>query len=159
RGAWQMLNELLQQFGIHTGGVVAGALLGALGAWLIARWKRYKQRQSVLKGDARDTVVINQHLVETREGPDGTKVPSVLRIRSLGQAELPQVVPNGHLAAEMLHRAFQVTPSNTLISMADAEGTFLLETLTNFVCDRIANEPFEHDLYVMAPCCEPAGMA
>jgi hypothetical protein len=43
--------------------------------------------------------------------------------------------------------------------MEDAEGTFLLETLTNFVCDRVANEPFEHDLYVMAPCCEPAGMA
>src|SRR5262249_2534588 len=108
---------------------------------------------------ARDTVVINQHLVETREGPDGTKVPSVLRIRSLGQAELPQVVPNGHLAAEMLRRAFDVTPSNTLISMEDAEGTYLLETLTNFVCDRVSNEPFEHNLYVMAPCCEPAGLA
>jgi len=27
------------------------------------------------------------------------------------------------------------------------------------VCDRVANAPFEHDLYVMAPCCEPAGLA
>ena len=35
----------------------------------------------------------------------------------------------------------------------------MLETLTNFVCDRVANAPFEHDLYVMAPCCEPMGMA
>jgi hypothetical protein len=154
-----MLAELLQQFGIHIGGVAVGAILGALVAWMIARWKRYKQRQSVLTGDARDTVVINQHLVDTKDGPEGAKLPAVLRIRSLGQAELPQVVPNGHLAAEMLRRAFQVTPSNTLISMEDAEGTFLLETLTNFVCDRVANEPFDHDLYVMAPCCEPAGMA
>jgi len=27
------------------------------------------------------------------------------------------------------------------------------------VCDRVANAPFEHDLFVMAPCCEPAGLA
>jgi hypothetical protein len=42
--------------------------------------------------------------------------------------------------------------------MEGAEGSYLLETLTNFVCDRVANAPFEHDLYVMAPCCEPAGL-
>jgi hypothetical protein len=52
-----------------------------------------------------------------------------------------------------------VTTLDTLISMHDAEGSYLLETLTNFVCDRVANAPFEHDLYVMAPCCEPAGLA
>src|SRR5438270_33112 len=40
-----------------------------------------------------------------------------------------------------------------------AEASYLLETLTNFVCDRVGNAPFEHDLYVMAPCCEPAGLA
>ena len=45
------------------------------------------------------------------------------------------------------------------ISMEGAEGSYLLETLTNFVCDRVANGPFGHDLYVMAPCCEPAGLA
>jgi hypothetical protein len=43
--------------------------------------------------------------------------------------------------------------------MEGAAGSYLLETLTNFVCDRVANAPFEHDLYVMAPCCEPAGLA
>src|SRR5208282_6595533 len=68
-------------------------------------------------------------------------------------------VPNGHLATELLRRAFRVTPLDTLISMAGAEGSYLLETLTNFVCDRVANAPFQHDLYVMAPCCEPAGLA
>jgi hypothetical protein len=43
--------------------------------------------------------------------------------------------------------------------MDGPEGSFLLETLTNFVCDRVANGPFEHDLYVLAPCCEPAALA
>jgi hypothetical protein len=80
-------------------------------------------------------------------------------MRTLGQSELDRVVPNGHLAAVLLHRAFQVTSRDTLISMEGAEGSYLLETLTNFVCDRVANGPFEHDLYVMAPCCEPAELA
>jgi hypothetical protein len=31
--------------------------------------------------------------------------------------------------------------------MNDAEGSYLLEALTSFVCDRVANGPFEHDLY------------
>jgi len=31
--------------------------------------------------------------------------------------------------------------------------------LTGFVCDRVANAPFDHDLYVMAPCCEPKELA
>jgi hypothetical protein len=31
--------------------------------------------------------------------------------------------------------------------------------MTYFVCDRVANSPFDHDLYVMAPCCEPVGLA
>jgi hypothetical protein len=136
-----------------------GLVLGALIAWLLGRWKRYQERQSILEGDARDTIVINHHLVETVDGPGGTKAPPLLRIRSLGQAELDRVVPNGHLAAVLLRRAFQVTPHDTLISMEGAEGSYLLETLTNFVCDRVANAPFEHDLYVMAPCCEPAGLA
>jgi hypothetical protein len=69
------------------------------------------------------------------------------------------VAPNGHLAAVLLKRAFEVTPRDTLISMEGAEGSYLLETLTNFVCDRVANGPFAHDLYVMAPCCEPAELA
>jgi hypothetical protein len=80
-------------------------------------------------------------------------------MRSLGQAQIDKVVPNGYLASEFLQRALQTTPLHTLISMEDAEGSYLLETLTNFVCDRVANVPFKHDLYVMAPCCEPSGMA
>jgi hypothetical protein len=70
-----------------------------------------------------------------------------------------RVIPNGHLAQVLLQRAFKVTPSRTLISMEGSKGSFLLETLTGFVSDRVANGAFEHDLYVMAPCCEPKELA
>jgi hypothetical protein len=142
-------------------GVILGLLTGGLITWLIGRWRRYRQRRSILRGDARDTIVIHHHIVEPVPPRDGAESPGpgVLRIRAVGQAELDRVVPNGHLAAVLLRRAFAVTSKDTLISMEGAEGSFLLETLTNFVCDRVANGPFEHDLYVMAPCCEPADLA
>jgi len=143
--------------------VLFGLVLGSVLGWLYARWKRLQQRRNILSGDARDTVVIHHHLVETidRTGSEGNaqKVPAVLRIRTVGQAELYRVVPNGHLADELAARAKKVSDRDTLISMEGAEGSYLLETLTNFVCDRINNGPFEHDLFVMAPCCEPAGLA
>jgi hypothetical protein len=135
-----------------------GMLCGGILTWLGTRLRRRKERLSILRGDARDTIVIQLHIVTATEA-GGKKVPSTLRIRPLGQSELSRVVPNGHLAAELSRRAFRVTPKDTLISMDGAEGSFLLETLTNFVCDRVANGAFEHDLYAMAPCCEPAGMA
>jgi hypothetical protein len=140
---------------------VIGALGGGILTWLGTRWRRRKERLSILRGDARDTIVVQQHIVTAAEAPNsgGKKVPSTLRVRPLGQSELSRVVPNGHLAGELSRRAFRVTAKDTLISMDGAEGSFLLETLTNFVCDRVANAPFEHDLYAMAPCCEPAGMA
>jgi hypothetical protein len=140
-------------------GVILGLVFGAVCTWAYGRWRRYRERQSILAGDARETVVIHHHILETKADASGAKTPAVLRIRSLGQAELHRVVPNGHLASELHRRAFKVTQHDTLISMDGAEGSYLLETLTNFVCDRVANAPFEHQLYVMAPCCEPAGLA
>jgi hypothetical protein len=158
-----MLEGLVEELSQH--GVIAllGLLSGSAMTWAFARWKRHQQRQSILQGDARDTIVIHQHLVETAAEPTSggemRKVAAKLRIRSRGQAEMDRVVPNGHLASELLGRALQVTPRDTLISMEGAEGSYLLETLTDFVSDRVANAPFEHDLFVMAPCCEPAGLA
>jgi hypothetical protein len=158
------MNDLFQELSKH--GIIAliGIVSGALITWIVGRWKRHQERQHILRGDARDTVVIQHHLITSADvpAPDGTgtkKAPATMRIRSLGQSELSRVVPNGHLASELLLRAFRVTPQDTLISMEGAEGSYLLETLNNFVCDRVANAPFEHDLYVMAPCCEPAGLA
>ncbi len=157
-----ILQGLLNELSGRGAAALLGVTAGALGAWLLARWRRAQDRRRILSGDARETVVINHHLVETVEvpTPNGTKkVPTVLRIRTLGQGELAHVVPNRHLAAHLLERARQVTAHDTLISMHDAEGSYLLETLTSFVCDRAGNGPFEHDLYVMAPCCEPQELA
>jgi hypothetical protein len=143
----------------HGFSALLGLLLGAVVAWFFARWKRLQERRRLRRGDARDTVVIHQHQVEVAEGQGGGSRARVLRVRSLGQADLSRVIPNGHLAAVLLARAWAVTPRSTLISMEGAEGSYLLETLTNFVCDRVANAPFEHNLYVMAPCCEPRELA
>ncbi len=154
------LQEMSSRGAVAVLGMISGVLLGRL----LARWKRHKEWRNILHGDARDTVVVEQHLVSAVDAPGSTgsgmrKAPGTLRIRSLGQSELCRVVPNGHLASDLLKRAFHVTPHDTLISMEGAEGSYLLETLSNFVCDRVANAPFEHALYAMAPCCEPAGLA
>jgi hypothetical protein len=159
-----MFASFLDDIGVKIALAFTGLICGGLMTWLLERWKRRKERLSILKGDARDTVVIHQHIVETGSvtvagSATAARAPKSLRVRTLGQSELYRVVPNGHLARELLRRAFQVTSRDTLISMEGARGSYLLETLTNFVCDRVGNEPFEHDLYVMAPCCEPAGLA
>ncbi len=153
-----------EELGGRGASVAIGLLLGAAVTGTIARLKRRRERRRILDGDARDTVVISHHLVETDDVPsiDGSppkRRPVALRIRTLGQAELDRVVPNGHLACVLAKRALHVTHRHTLISMEGREGSYLLETLTNFVCDRAANGPFDHDLFVKAPCCEPADLA
>src|SRR5262249_26490848 len=117
------MNWLLQELGGRGAGVVLGMVFGAAVAWLLHHWRRLRDRRRVLRGDARDTVVIAHHLVETEaaEGVPGGKAAHALRIRSLGQAELDRVVPNGHLAAVLQRRACGVTPRDTLISMEGHE--------------------------------------
>jgi hypothetical protein len=164
-GVIEMLDIIREELSGRGVAAIVAFLLGGFVSWALGRWRRMRQKQSILRGDARDTVVIEQHIVERVEAPDPEHpeqtraVPSVLRIRALGQAELPVVVPNGHLSSEFLDRAWKATPRQTLISMEGAEGSFLLETLTGFVADRVGNQNFEHDLYVMAPCCEPMELA
>jgi hypothetical protein len=145
----------------RVGPALLGLVVGGLITWFFAHWRRRRERLNILRGDARDTVVIHHHLIESigASSGDGRATAHALRIRALGQAELRHVIPNGHLASVLNHRAFQVTPRETLISMDGAEGSYLLETLTGFVCDRLGNSPFDHDLYVMAPCCEPQELA
>jgi hypothetical protein len=152
------MNNLLQELGGRGVGVLFGFVLGSLGTGLVAWLRRRQERRRIAEGDARDTVVIDLHVIETKE-VDGQPRPVAMRVRALGQSEVCRVVPNGHLARVLLNRAFKVTPRSTLISMEGSQGSFLLETLTGFVCDRVANGTFEHDLYVMAPCCEPKELA
>lgn len=143
-------------------GVLLGMAVGSLTTAFIARRRRMKERQSILKGDARDTIVIHQHVLEpTQVTAASGEIKSVtaLRVRTLGQSELNRVVPNGHLAEILSKRAQHVTARQTLISMDGAEGSYLLETLTNFVCDRASNGQFAHDVYVMTACCEPAALS
>ena len=156
-----MSDWLTNELGGRGLATVVAFVLGGASSWLVSRWRRMRERRCILQGDARDTVVIEHHIVECGECPAGDKsgmsrmVPTCLRIRALGQSELSRVVPNGHLAAHLLERAFKVTPRQTLISMEGIEGSYLLETLTGFVGDRVANQSFDHDVYVMVPCCEP----
>ena len=157
-----MLDKIIGELSGRGLGVLLGLLAGGLITWFVGRWRRYHQRQSVLRGDARDTIVIHHHLLTVpspKTAGEAGGSPGILRVRALGQSELERVVPNGHLARVLLRRALAVSTRDTLISMEGAEGSYLLETLTNFVCDRVANGPFDHDLYVMAPCCEPAELS
>ncbi|MDB5335405.1 MAG: hypothetical protein JWN70_1024 [Planctomycetaceae bacterium] len=158
-----MWNTLVRECSGRGATMLIGMFMGTLVTALLAWLKRRHERHSIMTGDARDTVVIAQHVIESVEvvSADGSHVirrPVRVRVRALGQSELERVVPNGHLAHELLKRAQQVSTRHTLISMDGAEGSYLLESLTNFVCDRVANAPFKHDLYIMAPCCEPAGL-
>ncbi len=151
-----MFATIWEEFSFRGASVLLGLIVGAVITRLLHRWHRHVERRRILRGDARDTVVIAQHIVE--RSADG-KRPQTLRVRSLGQDQLDRVVPNGHLASVFAHRARHVTPRHTLISMDGEEGSYLLETLTNFVCDRVSNRSFDHAVYVMAPCCEPSGLA
>lgn len=160
-----MFDFFTRELGGRGAAALLAFLLGGLVSWALGRWRRLREKRSILRGDARDTVAIEHHIVERAEVPDPAQpgqtraVPAVLRVRALGQSELSRVVPNGHLAAELEVRARHTTTRQTLISMEGAEGSFLLETLSGFVGDRVGNQSFEHDLYVMAPCCEPVELA
>jgi len=156
---------MTRELGGRGAAALVAFLLGGLLSWALGRLRRLREKQSILRGDARNTVVIEHHIVERAEVPDPERpgqtrrAPSALRVRALGQSELNRVVPNGHLAAELETRARNATTRQTLISMEGAEGSFLLETLSAFVGDRVGNQGFDHDLYVMAPCCEPVELA
>lgn len=140
-------------------GILLGLLVGTVVTWAVARWRLVQARRSVLQGDAGDIVAIELHLVERTTGAGGQPAPGRLRRRYLGQRPLSEVIPNKHLAQELQKRARKVSERNALISMEGATGTYLLESLCGFVCDRVCNAPFDHDSYVMAPCREPSTLA
>ena len=156
-----MLATLNEELVNRSIGTVLALLIGGAVGWFYGRWKRSRQKRSVFTGDARDIVSIQHHIIETIPDatmPSGQRITAV-RVRTLGQAQLEIVVPNAHLAAVLWTRAAQVSMTMPMISMVGAEGSFLLETLSGFCGDRLGQGPFEHNLYVMAPCCEPEELA
>lgn len=62
-----MFKNLLNELSGRGVGIVIGMVLGGLVTFLVGRWRRLRERFSVLSGDARDTVVINLHLLETAD--------------------------------------------------------------------------------------------
>ena len=52
------------EFGFRGASVAVGLFLGTAITWIVARWKRIREYRNILRGDARDTVVIAHHLVE-----------------------------------------------------------------------------------------------
>src|SRR5947199_1744196 len=56
-------SDLFDELGGKGVSAVLGLLIGGLAAWLYARWKLYQQRQHILAGDARETVVIHHHQI------------------------------------------------------------------------------------------------
>jgi hypothetical protein len=125
---------------------LAGLIIG----WLLGRWRRYRLLKRVHVGDAREVVAIEQVLL--RDCPDGRVT---MRIRSCGSAPLHGVLPNIVAHDAFLERARATTSTYTLLNMKDQMGSYLLYLLTPWVCGMVRNGPFRHDLWVMAPVCEP----
>jgi hypothetical protein len=125
---------------------LAGVILG----WLLAWWRRRRLLRQVEAGSARDMVAIEQMLV--KDHSDGR---TTLRIRSCGAAPLKTVLTNPVAYEAFMARSEATTPTDTLISMKDQMGSYLLYLLTPWVCGMVRSGPCPHALCVMAPVCEP----
>jgi hypothetical protein len=125
-------------------------LLGLLAGWLLGRWRRYRLRRQAEGGDAREVVAIEKILVR-----DNSEGRTTMRIRSCGSAPLQAVLTNPVALDAFLERAAATTTTEPLISMKDPMGSFLLYLLTPWVCGMTRAGPFPHDVWVMAPVCEP----
>jgi hypothetical protein len=128
----------------------AGILLG----WLLGWWRRRRLLRQIETGSAREVVAIEQVLI--KDLPDGR---TTMRIRSAGTAPLKTVLTNPVAHDAFLKRAEATTPTNPLISMHDQIGSYLLYLLTPWVCGMVRRGTFRHDLWVMAPVCEPGTLS
>src|SRR4051812_38084893 len=69
-GACAMWDVFTRELGGRGTASLVAFVLGWVSGRLLARWRRMRQRRLILKGDARDTVVIEHHFVEAASGPD-----------------------------------------------------------------------------------------
>lgn len=133
-----MLDRLLGELSGRGFGVILGLLAGGLITWSVGQWRRYRQRQSILHGDARDTIVIHQHIIEPAAPKDGVEANGlgVLRVRAVGQAELDRVVP--HIRHQLCTAGTEVRAARrrSIIALSGSRRTrmevpVLREALTN----------------------------
>ena len=138
---------------IKTNHFIQGILLTLLGlviGWILGRWRRFRQMRRVYGGDAREVVAIEQMLI--KDHADGRVT---MRIRSCGSAHMQTVLSNQVAHDALLKRAQATTPTNPLIDLKDQMGSYLLYLLTPWVCGMTRQGSFPHDIWVMAPVCEP----
>lgn len=126
-------------------------VLGVVLGWLLGRWRRHRLKRQVSGGDMRELIAIEQILV--REQPDGR---TTMRIRSCGSAPVQFVLTNPVALEEFERRARATRPANPLMDMSDKFGSFLLHLLQPWVCGSTYGSAFPHDIWVMAPVCEPS---
>ena len=126
-------------------------LFGMSVGWLLGRWRRHQLKRQVKGGDLRDLIAIEQILL--RDHPDGR---TTMRIRSCGAAPVQHVLTNALAQEEFERRAAATTPADPLINMDEKVGSFLLHLLQPWVCGMTRGGTFPHDVWVMAPVCEPS---
>lgn len=125
-------------------------LVGLTTGWLLGHWRRRRLLKQMRGGDIRELLTAEQVLI--RDLDDGR---TTLRIRSLGAAPLTQVLLNPIAHETFLQRAGSTKTTNPLLNMTDQLGSYLLHLLQPWVCGLARSGPFAHDIWIMAPVCEP----
>lgn len=123
--------------------------LGIMVGWLLAFWRRYRQRRMAERGEAREVLTLEKILLE--QSPDGRQI---MRIRSCGRDPIEDVFPNPAARDAFLGRVGDTKAQNPLVSMEDKLGSYLLQELAIWVCGQVGERDFPHDLWVMAPVYE-----
>jgi hypothetical protein len=125
-------------------------LLGLLAGWILGYWRRHRMMKLVRGGDIRELLSAEQVLI--RDQADGK---TTLRIRSLGASPVTQVLFNPVAHDALLKRTRATTAANPLLDMSDQMGSYLLHLLQPWVCGLARGGAFKHDVWIMAPVCEP----
>ncbi len=143
------LIEFLKNHAPQLAGLIL-MLIGVVAGWLLGYWRRHRLMKQVRGGDIRELLSAEQVLV--RDHPDGR---TTIRIRSLGGSPLSQVLLNPVAHAAFVKRVRHTGPTRPLIDMADQVGSYLLHLLQPWVCGVARPGNFPHDVWIMAPVCEP----
>ena len=117
------------------------SLIGGTVTWLFARWRVF--RAAAERPVPATPATRSSSTCTWSSGPPArTGAAGVLRIRiRRGRPNSTGWSPTATWPRSCSTGRSRSPPRDTLISMEGAEGSYLLETLTNFVCDRVANWP------------------